>query len=234
MDLQDDTNITKPCVSLIINSESKIGLVDTGSSVSIIKYNSLPRNCLLSETDTKISDLSKQLNILGSTKVTINFGKIKVPTLLYVIDEWSIKPDLILGTNFLNNINGTIDFGQKQIIGSINGIHEMVPIIDLSNERTFYAVHCIQNVVVDKECQICLNAKSNCPDGDYLLSPKNSHPSLLISEALVKVKNGVVPILITNPSKNSVELRGNLGLAKIESFSDLGDNVLYLEDRNYN
>ena len=83
-------------------------------------------------------------------------------------------------------------------------------------------MHCTDVVNIPRETQSIVFAKATCPDGVYLVESKNIfHHSLLLSEAVVEVKNGIVPVMLVNPTVSDITLKQNTAIAHIESFTSV-------------
>ena len=80
-------------------------------------------------------------------------------------------------------------------------------------------VHCIKEESIPAASTRVIMAKAVCPDGSYVLENKQLvHPSLLVSDAVVNVTSGQVPVVCVNSSGVEVRLKKNASVAEIGVF----------------
>ena len=187
--------------------------------MSLIKNKALPTNVQLERTNVRISDLSNALAVVGTIKLQIELRGVKIPVLFFVIEDWKLSVDMILGMNFLNSVNAKIDF-DKMLLGiKFNRNHNSVPLIDLSAQDKTFLVHCTETIPIRGGMQQGFWAKATCPDGYYVLGQRTVyHPSLFVADAVIKVENGAVPISIMNISESDVSIKKNTAIAEIDVF----------------
>ena len=147
---------------MFVNLEEKeyLALLDTGSSVSIIKKSALPDGSILHKTNKNLADLSNNLNVLGCTMLYTKIDTVEVPILFYVLDNWRLNVDVILGMNLLNKVNGVIDLHNKTFMACHSRIKTCVPLLDSSFGGSSYTVHCIENMKVEGESQNLIMTKA--------------------------------------------------------------------------
>ena len=186
-----------------IGLEEKFVLLDTGSSVSIIKKGALPKHTKLDCTNVQISDLTNALRVLGSVKLIVGLNGIQVPVNFFVIEDWKLNIDLICGMNLINSVNANIDIGNSVMWARYAKQQTCVPLVDLCAKNTSYNVHCIEEEKIPAASQKVVFARVACRDGDYVLKQKQlGHPGLLVSDSVVRAKDGRVPVVFVNTSLN--------------------------------
>ena len=118
-----------------IGVDEKCVLLDTGSSVSIIKKEVLPKHMSFDCTNVQISDLTNSLRVLGSVKLIIGVNGIQIPVNFFVIEDWKLNIEVICGMNFINIVNAKIDIGNSLMWVEFAKKQSRVPLVDLCKKK---------------------------------------------------------------------------------------------------
>ena len=123
-----EKTVAARCDVILNNTEIK-AIIDTGAATNILT-NSLAQKLKIKPTQSSKTYFTiangKREASLGKTQIEIELGEYIIPLNVEIIE--SFKADLLLGTEFLNQIQGKIDFEKRELIFQIDKEKIEVPI----------------------------------------------------------------------------------------------------------
>ena len=165
-------------------------MIDTGSDINLTKKNSLYEKVPIdNEIVFELSGITKgRTRTLGVVKIRI-FG---IDTLFHVVpDDFPIRQDGILGTEFFKNHRATIDYPRASLV--VNG--------------TSYYFHNDETIIIPARTrkQIFIRIANPKMKSGYI--PKlNAGPQVYLGNAVVSNRRGVAYLYAINSSDEDIEL----------------------------
>ncbi|CAI6376784.1 unnamed protein product [Macrosiphum euphorbiae] len=104
-------------------------LIDTGSPISIIKENAVPKDVIVIPASSKLSGINKSpLKVLGviNTKVSVNNLPVDLNIIFYVVDNNTMNYNCLLGRNFVNNNLIKLTFDKNLFIEKNDSYNEFI------------------------------------------------------------------------------------------------------------
>ena len=172
-------------------------------------------------------------------------------TVAVLSQHHSAPYQLLIGTDLLTKHQAKIDFASRLLTLEINHKRYNIPIQDLAKERVSQHVHNInekpkllrteRTVTPLKKYktkaeltvhaantfdigpleQRLIRVHTNIPDGEYTVHRGSADCGLLVSEALVKIKEGSVPLLLLNVSPTDLTIFKGTRLASLSPLRNL-------------
>lgn len=183
-------------ISLPINSHAFQWLLDTGASISAIKYKHvLEERIGFCKENISINGIGGKVTTIGYCYLNFNVNGHQLKHKFYVFDFLPIRANGIIGQDFLTKYKAVLDFNHNIITLSTYYNNINLPINTISNNLDIpprcESIHYITTDIED-ECLVCA---SDISDGIYLAS------------SLVKPVCGRIPIKILNTTEDYVTLR---------------------------
>lgn len=99
-------------------------MVDSGAARSLIKESVLRQlDLVIEKTNVKLNDvLGEPIEIIGSVWTEIKMESLELPMRLIIVKDLAIKPDIVLGVDFLDKFQVTVKFSKdsrKMIIHDV-------------------------------------------------------------------------------------------------------------------
>merc|ERR1712030_256768 len=212
-----------PTIKFSLNDVEFVGMLDTGCSHSIIKFDSLPQSAKILPCNIQLNDCSSQLNIFGETFLKVKLGDLISRKKFIVVSSMiRIPVNAILGMDFFTKFKCNISFGSNKLYLQHNLNNYVVDFTysASNNYESTYYVHAL-STKIPALSQLVIKAYCKAPDGDYLLNKASvGNSPIFVAESLVSVKNCFLYVQIVNLNKSPVQLCDNHILSKIETLSD--------------
>lgn len=182
-------------ISLPLNNSAFKWLLDTGASISAIKYKHvLEQQIEYYKENISINGIGGKVITIGYCYLNLNLNDYHLRHKFYVFEYLPIKAHGIIGQEFLTKYNAVLDFSHNIITLSINNNKFDLPISTSSNYLEISprceSIHYI-STDIKGECLVCA---SELRDGVYLAS------------SLVKPVCGRIPVKILNTTEDYVTL----------------------------
>lgn len=149
-----------------------------------------------------INGVGGQIRAKGSVDLTIfSRSGIQFQHNFYVFDSLPCKASGILGLDFLTRYGANINIKTCILTLSDNGIEYAFPLLDTCN------LECPEFLTIPPRCESIhyIEINSSVKD-DCVISAREIGEHLFLASAIVKPKNGRVPIKILNTSEKTIQL----------------------------
>ena len=177
-------------------------LIDTGSSISLIKRSSMQSCPSLDKTILRLKGVDNNtdtFSTLGKFKLNISLPEENLYFPFHVVEKIHLSYDGIIGNDMLNNYHGKIDYNKNELDLNKN-------IIKLKFSEPTYNIAARTEAVI--ECTV-----ENPEIKEGMITDQRVSESLLIANCIVKVRdNNRVIISIANISEEPVTINSNLNL----------------------
>lgn len=200
------SKVSLPCVRLrtSISREPLTFLVDTGSSICLVKKSSIqtPHLKLKKDNILKLKGIDNDkeaVPTLGDFNMNLILGKESIPYNFHVVDKINLPYDGIIGNNLMTHYQCNIDYNRKILNVDKNKLKLIF------NDPVYHIPPRSEMLV---ECSV-----RNPEIKEGLILDEHLTDSLLIANCVVKVKeNNRVNLTLLNSSDKSIDLNSNLQL----------------------
>lgn len=177
------------------NNYSYSLLIDTGASISAIKYKHvLEQNIPIHKQNISVIGIGGKVQSIGYVYLNFFCRNQVLAHKFYVFDSLPCKTSGIIGHDFLNKYKSVLNFGNKSLLLWNNNVNMTIPLNFIQKSITIPArsesIHFI-NTLETEESVICT---SELKEG------------IFIASALVTPVNGTIPIRILNTTDKDLIL----------------------------
>ena len=172
-------------------------LVDTGASLSACKYKHvLELNIPIHKENLIINGLGGKVQSIGFVYITLYLGTQKVKHKFYIFKTLPIQSTAILGRDFLNKYKAKLDFQDHNMTLQTNSNYKIcIPFTSYCNEvisvpKRSESIHYIQTDFIS----------------DGVVCPQELQNGIFLAGAIVRPKNGVIPVKILNVTESDLLL----------------------------
>lgn len=181
-------------VLVSINEKNLRFLVDTGASISLIRYDCLPSNFTFTGETVQLKGITGNISNKGIVKLNILIGHFQKQHKFCVIDNIECSVDGILGIDFFQQSNASIDFADE-CIRIQGGEYE----IGINSVNTI----CVN---LAKRCEQFLDVVTDETD-DLVVVPKQVCKGVFTAGMIVRPMNGRVNVRLMNVNDHEVTLK---------------------------
>ncbi len=208
-------------VPLLVGTSQILALLDTGSSISLIPKQMLPKCHLGPIQPTKticVSLTGHSVQIEGIVKATITINETTIKHSLHVMNNDS--EDFILGTDLMARFeHWNLDFSKDKL--SVAGI--ALPLLG-NSELGDGAVKLHSDLAIPSNCQVVFPAKVDCSTSQQAIFEPDSVTldacGLKAPRLFVQPQNGLIPVRLLNFCSYAIQLQKGTCLGQIQSISD--------------
>lgn len=211
-------------VNFNIDNVSVEWLVDTGASISAIKYDllsSLGKDIKIYKTNIQVNGISGSLFSLGYCYLDLDFNKKRFRHKFYVFEKLSCKASGILGQDFIMKYNGVINYTNNTLCLTETNDSVVIPI-------QFYNYS--YSLTIDPRCEVIryVPVKANY---ECVVMPKTLKKGVFLAGIIATPSNGSIPVRILNTTLNTQTVTiSNVHIHKLSeynicSFNENHDNV---------
>ena len=229
------TSLSNFSLTMQVNSVQANCLVDTGAAVSLISkslWEKLSPRPLLNKPDQELVGVQgAPLKLLGACTVEVMFNGVDKKFLTGVCVAETITTELILGRDFLQKYNCTVEMGT---INKLNFGRDDLTVEFGREDSQKPAV--VAKVSLDQavslppysECELMVKVPVHSSNSStWLVESVSEKRSVDVARALVVPTEGKIPIRLLNSRSEPLELARGKTIATMESIPDqpLGDSV---------
>ena len=192
-------------------------LVDTGADLSIIHHrvyqNMKVKSKLIPSKITLNSVSGDRLKLKGKTNIEFKIGEEKVGHNFLVVEN--VSRNIILGRDFCKKYGVRLYYDLERIrIGKT-----YVPLED--DSKIMSIVRSVKTVTLAPNTAYVMPGKTKSRDEQYVTVNSNSgilqeDPGTEIEAAVVQVRNGKVPVLVTNSTNKTIRIKKGKAIACLE------------------
>lgn len=183
-----------------MNNRKYLFLIDTGASVSVIKKDEIPSSMPITQVNTIINGIGGQITSLGQVSLKLiseNYDTFSHN--FHVFTNLPLQASGILGLDFLSSYKCNIDLANNILVINYNGITSYLPIFDKPDYT-----NCI---TIPARCEIIHYVYlANDVNEDCIVCAREIEKDVFLGAAIVKPKNGRIPVKILNLREEEVKL----------------------------
>ena len=169
-------------------------LIDTGASISLIKYACVPRHIELDTSQTiKLNGVNGVIDNRGCVFLQMLFGTFNIKQRFVVIDSIECQVDGIIGVDLLSRVNALIDFSEQCI--KIHG-HDDVIYMDSVNTVS---------IRIPPRCEKIFEVEVG-DIGDSVILQREITGGVFVAGMIVSPNDGKVNVRLLNINDHEVVL----------------------------
>lgn len=187
-------------IEVTYNSKTKLWLLDTGATLSVIFDSEIPKNQFVDTSNIlKVNGISGSTHTQGVAELAINIGERTINHSFHVMQR-NIKSAYagILGAEWFIRFQASINFQNFTFSFCVNDVRTTVPMCSDQDLLT----------ILPPRCEIIKYFTINGTEKEYLVSSEEIANGVFTASAIVKPnKNHQIPVKILNTNDSQVTIK---------------------------